>query len=156
MKIDMKKTGYSAQDYEDLLARISAHVKQDDLDLEHIFEHFQKQGGLITYDNLRTILELISFEISEADFNLLTLFADENKSGQILAYDLSQQIIHAEQIAPQFEIYKWIIASRELQGKSNLLEVMVEHMDKVTAAIAEDYAGPNKAHQSKVLTGEQF
>lgn len=100
LKVDLKKSAYSMQDYEDILGKISVHAKDQGLDLEHIFGIFAKKSGFITYPEFRKILELISFEISEKDFNLITMYADENKTETIFAYDLSQQIIHAEIIAP--------------------------------------------------------
>lgn len=122
LRVDLKKTAYSMQDYEDILSKISVHSKDQGLDLEHIFGIFAKKSGFITYPEFRKILELISFEISDKDFNLITTYADENKTETLFVYDLVQQIIHAEVIAPQFEIYKWIIASRELRGRTNLLD----------------------------------
>jgi len=43
------------------------------------------------------------------------MFADETDTESIHAYELALQICEAETVAPQFDIYKWIIAaSREL------------------------------------------
>jgi hypothetical protein len=47
-----KRTTFQIQDYEDLLSKISMHVKQEALDLDRIFKIFAKQGGVITYDHL--------------------------------------------------------------------------------------------------------
>ena len=102
LKLDVKKSVYSMQDYEDVLGRICEHAKSQGLDLEHIFGIFGKKSGFITYAEFRKILELISFEISEPDFNLIVSYADENKTESFFVYDLVQQIIHAEVIAPQF------------------------------------------------------
>ena len=110
------------QDYEDVLGRISVHSKSQGLDLEHIFGIFAKKSGFINYSEFKKILELISFEISDKDFNLITMYADENRQGTIFVHDFVQQIIYAEVIAPQFEVYKWIIASRELQGRTHLID----------------------------------
>ena len=100
LKLDVKKSVYSMQDYEDVLGRISEHSKSQGLDLEHIFGIFGKKSGFITYAEFRKILELISFEISESDFNLIVTYADETKSETFFVHELVQSIIHAEVIAP--------------------------------------------------------
>lgn len=56
---------YSLNEYEDLLGRISEHVKVQGLDLMHIFEIFCKKSGFISYADLRKIIELIGFPITE-------------------------------------------------------------------------------------------
>ena len=124
--------------------------------MEHIFGIFAKKSGFITYAEFRKILELISFEISEKDFNLITAFADENKSDTLFVYDLVQQIIHAEVIAPQFEISKWIISSRELRGRTLLLDRCSEKIEELTQEINERFGDEEQKHTSKVITGEQF
>ena len=75
-------------DYEEVLARISAHVKELGLDLEHIFGIFTKQGGFIEYFHIRKIFELIDFPVTDKEFEIITLYADETGVGTILAYDL--------------------------------------------------------------------
>jgi Ca2+-binding EF-hand superfamily protein len=80
-----------------------------------IFEIFcKKSGGFITYSDLRKIIELIDFPIKETQFDLLIMYADENNQKTIHAYDLCEQIENSETVSPQFDIQKWIIASREL------------------------------------------
>jgi Ca2+-binding EF-hand superfamily protein len=78
-----KGTTFQIQDYEDLLSKIASHVKQEGLDLMRIFKIFAKQNGVINYDHLRKIFELVGFGMSEQEFNLLTRFADESADGQI-------------------------------------------------------------------------
>lgn len=90
LKLDVKKSAYTMQDYEDILGRISIHSKDQGLNLDHIFSIFGKKSGFITYAEFRKILELISFEISDKEFNLITAYADENKTETIFAYDLVQ------------------------------------------------------------------
>jgi Ca2+-binding EF-hand superfamily protein len=60
-----RATVFQIQDYEDLLSKISAHVRQDGLDLLRIFKIFARQNGTITYDHLRKIFELIGFNLDE-------------------------------------------------------------------------------------------
>ena len=144
------------QDYEDVLGRICEHAKSQGLDLEHIFGIFGKKSGFITYAEFRKILELISFEISEPDFNLIVSYADENKTESFFVYDLVQQIIHAEVIAPQFQISKWIIATRELQGRTQLLDWCQDKIEDLEGEIDARFGGEDKKHTSQVITGEQF
>ena len=150
----MKKSAYSMNDYEDILGRIQVHSKKQNLDLEHIFGIFAKKSGFITYAEFRKILELITFEISEKDFNLITTFADENRTETLFVYDLVQQIIHAEVIAPQFEIYKWIIASRELGGRTLLLDKCAEKIEEIKEDINIRFGDEDGKHTSQVITGE--
>ena len=76
------------QDYEDILARICEHSKNQGLDLEHIFSIFAKKSGFIRYADFRNILKLIEFDIKESDFNLITTFADENRTETLFVHDL--------------------------------------------------------------------
>ena len=144
------------QDYEDILARIQEHSREQGLNLQHIFSIFAKQSGFITYAEFGKILELIGFEISERDFNLITMYADENKSETLFVYDLVQQIIHAEVVAPQFDIAKWLIASGELQGETRLLDLCQEHIDQLSHEIDVRFGDEEQKHTSKVITCEQF
>lgn len=72
------KDSYSLQDYEDLLGKISAHVKKDDLPIENVFKIYWKQSGFITYENLRQIFKILSFDYTEKEWEILILYADEN------------------------------------------------------------------------------
>ena len=150
-------------DYEEILARISATVNELNLDLDHIFGIFTKQGGFIEYHHLRKIFELIGFEFSDKDFEIITLYADETGVGTILAYDLMQQIVNAEKVAPQFEMHKWIIASRELDNRVNLLETVMDHLEHIIDDIDHTYStdfkvegGAVQVEPPRVLTAEQF
>ena len=98
------------------------HVKQEGLDLMRIFKIFAKQQGFITYDHLRKVFELIGFNLNEADFSLLTRFADESADGQISANEFANQIIYSRELAPQFDINKWIVASRYLNGNAFIID----------------------------------
>lgn len=82
VKLDKRST-YQIQDYEDLISRISMHVKQQGLDLMKIFSIFSKKEGTITYESLKKILDLIEFNISETDYRLLITFGDEDNDGTI-------------------------------------------------------------------------
>lgn len=73
----MKKSAYTLNEYEDLLGRISEHVKSQGLDLMHIFEIFCKKSGFISYADLKKIIDLIDFPINEKQFELLCMYADE-------------------------------------------------------------------------------
>ena len=163
LEIQKKQSAYTLMDYEEVLSSISVHVRDLGLDLEHIFGIFTKQGGFIEYFHIRKIFELIDFPITDKEFDIITLYADETGVGTILAYDLMQQIINAERVAPQFEIYKWIIASRELGGRVHLLETVLDRIEHLNEAIDMRYGADVKiqggeAHREppRVLTGEQF
>jgi len=85
-----KVSVFQIQDYEDLLSRISMHVKHDGLDLLKIFRIFAKgQPPSITYQNLKKIFDLIGFSMNEQEFNLMTRFADESADGLIQATEFA-------------------------------------------------------------------
>jgi len=52
--------------------------------------------------------------MNEPEFNLMTRFADETGDGWISAFEFANQIVYAKELAPQFDINKWIVASRFL------------------------------------------
>jgi Ca2+-binding EF-hand superfamily protein len=79
-----------------------------------IFKIFAKQQGQITYEHLKKIFDLIGFQMNEPEFNLMTRFADETGDGWISAFEFANQIVYAKELAPQFDINKWIVASRFL------------------------------------------
>lgn len=63
------------------------------------------------------------------------MYADENNQKTIHAYDLAEQIENSETVTPQFDIQKWIIASRELQGRHNLLEIVYDCLPRLAESI---------------------
>lgn len=119
-----RRSPYNIQDYEDLLSRINSHVKEQGLDLMRIFDIFCKQGGFISFDDLRKILDLIEFPHTDHQFELIKRYADENNQGTLHAYEFVNQILFSKEIVPSFDIYRWIVASRELGGRYQLLEMI--------------------------------
>ena len=53
-----------------------------------------------------------------------------------------------------FEISKWIIASRELQGRTMLLDKCLEQIEHLSQEINERFGDEERKHTSKVITGE--
>ena len=78
------------------------------------------------------------------------MYADENNQKTVHAYDLCEQIENSEVISPQFDIQKWIIASRELQGRHKLLEIVYDNLPRLKDSIQV------LQKESHVLTGIQF
>ena len=61
IKLDKRST-YQIADFEDLLSRISTHVKEQGLEMQRIFSIYSKQpSGTINYNDLKKILELVGF-----------------------------------------------------------------------------------------------
>lgn len=87
LRLKLSKTSYTLQDYEDLLSRISAHVKKDDLPIDNVFAIYWK-NGFITYDQLRQIFQILDFPLTEKEFDILILYADENNQQSIHAHEL--------------------------------------------------------------------
>lgn len=90
IKLDLKRSAYTLSEYEELLGRMSEHIKNQGLNLMHIFEIFCKKSGFISYQDLRKIIALIDFPITEKQFDLLTMYADESGQQNVHAYDLAQ------------------------------------------------------------------
>jgi hypothetical protein len=85
---------------------------------------------------------------------LLITFGDENNDGTISSYEFANQIVYAKELAPQFDVNKWIVASRALNGRYGLIEKVAAQSDIIKDALISEY-GENSQH-SGVLTGEQF
>ena len=86
-----------------------------------IFKIFAKQGQ-VTYEHLKKIFELIGFVLTDTEYKLMINFADENRDGTISSNEFASQIVYARELAPSFDINKWIVASRALLGRYYLLE----------------------------------
>jgi hypothetical protein len=84
---------------------------------------------MITYEHLQKIFDLVGYALSDNDFSLLVRFADETGHGNINAAELANQIIYAREIAPQFDVNKWIVASRYLEGNDSILQTVQQHLD---------------------------
>lgn len=130
IKLDKKST-YQIQDYEDLLSRISTFLKQngyDDLQsVGRVFKIFAKNNGVISYEHLKKIFDMLGFVMTDVEFKLLINFADENRDGSISYQEFANQIVYAKELAPQFDINKWIVASRALLGRYYLLDRLSGH-----------------------------
>jgi Ca2+-binding EF-hand superfamily protein len=150
-----RKSPYNLQDYEDLLSRISSHVKEQGLDLMRIFEIFCKQGGFISFEDLRKILDLIEFPVTEQQFELIRRFADENNAGTVHAYEFVQLVAHSKEITPSYDVHRWIVASRELAGRYRLLELLQGAIESIKEQMLTRY-GDAEARHSGVLTAESL
>ena len=150
-----RKSPYNIQDYEDLLSRINSHVKERGLDLMRIFDIFCKQGGFISFADLGKILDLIEFSHTEHQFELIKRYADESNQGTVHAYEFVNQILFSKEITPSFDIYRWIVASRELVGRFRLLETVQAASESVKDQLIARYGDTDGKH-SGVLTAENF
>lgn len=83
-----------------------------------------KQGGIISFDGLAKILKLIEFNYTDNEFELIKRYADESNQGTVHAYDFLDLIRFSKQISPSFDVHRWVVASRELQGRYKLLEMI--------------------------------
>jgi len=145
-----KRHQYKMQDFEELLSKISDLCKRDKIDVHSLFKKIAQGHNYLTYDQLKTALTLIDYPLSDQEFELLVHFADENREGAVSAYDLANEIQFARAIAPSFDLNKWLLASRELEHRFHLLELVYERIDSVRDALNRD--GPSIG----VITGAQF
>lgn len=153
--VEIKKKqagGFTLLEYELLLARLQKHIIENELDLMRLFKIYQKDGN-ITYPILEKIFNLIEFNFNETDFRLMTTFADEDANGYISALEFAIAVSNAEQVAPVFDINKWIVASRELEGRFDLLELSLREMEFLrdmlnTSAVEGKHSG--------ILNGDEF
>ena len=150
-----RRSPYNIQDYEDLLSRINSHVKEQGLDLMRIFDIFCKQGGFISFDDLRKILDLIEFPHTDHQFELIKRYADENNQGTLHAYEFVNQILFSKEIVPSFDIYRWVVASRELGGRYQLLEMIQGSVESIRDQMITRFGDADGKH-SGVLTVENF
>lgn len=150
-----RKSPYNLQDYEDLLSRISSHVKAQGLDLQRIFEIFCKRGGFISFDDLRKILDLIEFPVTEHQLELIRRFADENDQGTLHAYEFVNLVLYSREITPAYDVARWITASRELSGRYRLLEIVQGAQASLKDRLLSQQGDP-EGRRSGVLTGESF
>ena len=118
-----------------------------------IFKIFAKQGQ-VTYEHLKKIFELIGFVLTDTEYKLMINFADENRDGTISSNEFASQIIYARELAPSFDINKWIVASRALLGRYYLLERVGTNEESLKDNLVSEF-GQDSTH-SGVLTGEQF
>jgi Ca2+-binding EF-hand superfamily protein len=78
LKLGIKNSAFSLNEYEDLLGKINRHVKNENLQLMNIFDVFCRDSGFISYEDLRKIIELIDYPMDSKQFDLLTMYADES------------------------------------------------------------------------------
>jgi hypothetical protein len=67
--------------------------------------------------------------------------------------------VYAKELAPQFDINKWIVSSRYLQGNGLLLERVNLHIDVLKDILQSEYGSQQAEADGRatgVLTGEQF
>jgi hypothetical protein len=74
----------------------------------------------------------------------------------INAADLASQITFAREIAPQFDINKWIVASRYLEGNCKILEAIFANLEVVKDIMHSESLRFGGDQASGVLTGDQF
>jgi len=154
MRLD-RKSPYNLQDYEDLLSRIGSHVKEQALDLMRIFDIFCKQGGFISFDDLRKILDLIEFPVTDHQFELIRRYADENNAGTLHAYEFVNLIVYSKEITSSYDVYRWVVASRELAGRFSLVEVVQGAIESIKDQLLTRHGDADGKH-SGVLTTESF
>lgn len=153
VKLD-RKSPFNLHDYEDLLSKINAHVKEQGLDLMRIFDIFGKQGGFISFADLGKILDLIEFPRKDSHIDLIKRYADESNQGTVHAYEFVNQILSSETIAPSFDIDRWITASEELKD-SRLLEMVQAAGESIKDQMITKHGDQDGKH-SGVLTAEDF
>lgn len=95
---------------------------------------------------------MVGFTMTDIEFKLLINFADENRDGAISASEFAHQIVFAKELSPQFDINKWIVASRSLMGRYYILDRLSGNIDLLKDALISDH-GKDGVH-SGVLTGE--
>jgi hypothetical protein len=149
-----RKSPYNLQDYEDLLSRINAHAKKQGLDLRRIFDIF-KRSGFISFDDLAKILELLEFDYTEHEFELIRRHADESNTGTVHSYEFLNQILVSLEVAPAYDVYRWIQASRDLGGRYRLLEMVQVAAESMKDQMITRY-GDSEGRHSGVLTADDF
>jgi hypothetical protein len=68
---------------------------------------------------------------------LIVLYADEGNQGSLLAYDIIDRITFATQVAPEFNVQKWIESTFLLSGKHDLLRTCENYMTDLETHMSE-------------------
>jgi hypothetical protein len=71
------------------------------------------------------------------------------------AYEFVNQILFSKEITPSFDIYRWVVASRELVGRFRLLETVQAARESIMDQLLARYGDADGKH-SGVLTAENF
>jgi hypothetical protein len=119
------------------MGAFSAHIAKDSIDIESIVQIFSKESGFITKKNLGDIFKLCSYSITQEQLDLIILYADEGNQGSLLAYDIIDRIKFATQVAPEFNVQKWIESTFLLSGKRDLLSTCEQYMADLETHMAE-------------------
>lgn len=137
--------------YEEILGRIQKHVREMNLELERIFDIFQKRTGYISYIDLEKILKLIDFKITEKDFHVLTLFADNEDAGFIIGHYLLTEIKHANIIVPVFDMQLWTspAALALLDGRLQPIEIIMKKMEDLDRYMKENHSYTVKSNEDE-------
>lgn len=129
-----RKTPFTEEEYTDLLSNINSHAKAQGLDLKRIFDIFSKQG-FVSFTDIGKILDLIEFAYSEHQLELLKRYADGDEgnldSDAVLAESFLNQILMSEELAPICALNRWTAASRVLDGRVELLEVLQGSLESI-------------------------
>lgn len=120
-----------------------------------MFDHLCKKGGFLPLKRLREILDLIEFHYTEHDFELIQRYADEGNSGTIHAYEFMNQILFSKEVAPCFDICRWLNASKELNGRYRLLELVREQIESIREHLITRF-GDNDGKHSGIITVNDF
>lgn len=65
-----------------------------------MFKIFAKNNGVISYEHLKKIFDMLGFVMTDVEFKLLINFADENRDGSISYQEFANQIVYAKELAP--------------------------------------------------------
>ena len=71
------------------------------------------------------------FPLKAKDIDLISQYADEFATGSIPAFEFANEILFSKDIAPAFDINKWITASKELLSRAYIVERIFENLDLV-------------------------
>lgn len=83
----------------------------------------------------------------------MTSFADEDGNGTISYQEFALAVQNAEQVAPVFDMNKWIVASRELEGRFDLLEHVNRDLDLLMDMLNTQ---SEEGKHSGIIAGEEF
>ena len=96
----------------------------------------------------------VDYPLTEKDLDMILQFADEEGTGKLQAFEFANEIMFSKELAPAFDISRWITASKELMSRAYILERVFEHLDLIKDFMQQD-KGTNEK-QSSILSGAEF
>jgi len=89
-------------------------------------------------DQFKEVMGFVDYPLTEKDLDMILQFADEEGTGKLQAFEFANEIMFSKELAPAFDISRWITASKELMSRAYILERVFEHLDLIKDFMQQD------------------